>query len=143
MSAIQGYLLDRFGITLEPSLSTKEAGAGKHIVYASSLDSSGARNEETRGIIIGKMNGAFKPSSDFLQSFGWMCTRNIIFVGMEDARAFCSGKEIGAGSGWCSRGYVAISYNGVVLGCAFFDGEKALNMVPQHKKILQGGNEPL
>jgi|GEM_PF-7092615 len=142
---MQDYLFSRFGITLGPGLSTKEAGAGRCLVYASSLDGFNARNEETRGIVIGKKNGAFKPSSDFLQAFGWMCTRNILFVGREQARAFCSGKDINATNGWCSRGYVAVSHDGVVLGCAFFDNGNVINMVPNHKKILQGAddNQPL
>jgi NOL1/NOP2/fmu family ribosome biogenesis protein len=141
---MQDYIFSRFGITLEPGLSTKEAGAGRRLVYSSSLDSFGAKGEETRGIAIGKMDGAFKPSSDFLQAFGWMCTRNILFVSREQARAFCSGKDIKAGSGWCSRGYVAVSHGGVVLGCAFFDNGNVMNKVPNHKKILQGAdNESL
>src|SRR5271157_1665393 len=115
------YLFSRFGITLEPGLSVKEAGAGKYIVYNSALDSFNAKNEETRGVIIGKMDSAFKPSSDFLQAFGWMCTRNIVFIGKDEARDFCSGKDIAGANGWCSRGYIAVSYNGIVLGCAFFD----------------------
>jgi NOL1/NOP2/fmu family ribosome biogenesis protein len=143
MSAVIAYLFSRFGITLWPGLSMKEAGAGKHLVYTSSLDLFNAKNEETRGMIAGKTNGAFKPSSDFLQAFGWMCTRNVLFLDKEGARAFCHGKEIPVKNGWCSRGYVAVSHNGVVLGCAFFDGEKALNMVPNHKRIANSGNEPL
>jgi NOL1/NOP2/fmu family ribosome biogenesis protein len=71
-----------------------------------------------------------------------MCTRNVIFLDKDGAKAFCRGKEVPTKSGWCSRGYVAVSFNGIVLGCAFFDGEKALNMVPQHKRIA-GGNEHL
>ncbi len=138
---MQDYLFSRFGITIEPGLSTKEAGAGRYLVYASLLDSFGAKGEETRGIVIGKKNGAFKPSSDFLQAFGWMCTRNILFVDKGQAKAFCSGKDISAKNSWCSRGYVAISHNGVVLGCAFFDNGNVLNRVPSHKKILQGADD--
>jgi NOL1/NOP2/fmu family ribosome biogenesis protein len=133
---MQEYLFSRFGISLGPGLSVREAGDGKSLVYSSSLDSFTAQGEETRGIVAVRKNGAMKPTSDFLQLFGWMCTRNAIFLDDGKAADFCSGKGISASSPWCTRGYVAVSCRGAVLGCAFYDGEKIESLVPLHKRVV-------
>jgi NOL1/NOP2/fmu family ribosome biogenesis protein len=133
---MEDYLFSRFGISLGPGISIREAGDGRLLAYASSLDSFNAQGEETRGIVAVRKNGAMKPTSDFLQLFGWMCTRNAMFLGDRDAADFCSGKTVLASSPWCTRGYVAVSCRGVVLGCAFYDGEKIESLVPHHKRVM-------
>lgn len=129
--------MERFGISLDPRTRLGEAGGGRLSLYSRSLDSFRAEREEARGIIAGRRNGALKPTSDFLQCHGWMATRNVVFLEKEDAGAFVAGRDIERiNSQFCSRGYVAVSYKGAVLGCGFFDGEKLLNRVPLHKQVV-------
>jgi len=137
MIIMENYLSERFGISLDPRVRIGNVGTDRFNLYSRSLDSFRADKEETRGILAGKKNGAFKPTSDFLQCYGWMATRNVVFLEKEDAGAFVAGKDIERiNSQFCSRGYVAVSYKGATLGCGFFDGEKLLNRVPLHKQVI-------
>jgi NOL1/NOP2/fmu family ribosome biogenesis protein len=137
MIFMENYLKERFGIVLDPRVKIGNPGVERFNLYSKSLDGFNAEREETRGILAGKKNGAFKPTSDLLQCYGWMATRTVVFLEKEDAGAFCAGKDIERiNSQFCSRGYVAVSFKGAVLGCGFFDGEKLLNKVPLHKQVI-------
>jgi NOL1/NOP2/fmu family ribosome biogenesis protein len=137
MIFMENYLHERFGIILDPKVRIGNLGTDRFNLYSKSLDNFNAEREETRGILAGKKNGAFKPTSDMLQCYGWMATRNVVFLEKEDAGAFCAGKDIMERDfKFCTRGYVAVSFKGAVLGCGFFDGEKLLNKVPLHKHVI-------
>ena len=137
MIIMENYLKERFGIALDPKVRIGTLGTDRFNLYSKSLDNFTAEREETRGILAGKRNGAFKPTSDLLQCYGWMSTRNVVFLDKEDAGRFCAGKDIERiNSQFCTRGYVAVSFKGAVLGCGFFDGEKLLNKIPLHKHVI-------
>ena len=73
---------------------------------------------------------SFKPGNRFLQRLGKTITRNIIEVTPGELTALLERKEIVPGKVRnCERGFVAISYKTVVVGCGFWSGDSLRSQI--------------
>lgn len=83
------------------------------------------------GLLAARVSNAIKPSTNFIQLFGHLATRNVIDVGKEDAAAFARGEDL-AYEG--DEGYVIVSYEGRPMGCGHLKGSTVRNLLPKSRR---------
>ena len=129
------FVAERFGITLPEWISIKEGRRVWLFVDEKEFDEKGVE-VFNRGINAGKRGKwGYKPSSSFLQLFGFMATRNIVFVDDEGAKAFMSGKTVERFKAYGSDGYVAVFYKGRCIGCGLLLKGKLISQMPKWRRV--------
>ena len=129
------YLERRFGITLPENLRIRKGG--KFRIYNKELEEleeeCGIKGVERFGVNAGS---ELKPSSDFLQLFGFMCTRNIVFLEKEELSSFLEGKklELKEEQIFGEDGYVVVFFKGKVIGCGLLRGKTLESVIPKYKR---------
>lgn len=94
------------------------------------------------GLLVARLQATVKPSTDFLQAFGDQVRRNVVDVAAEGARRYVAGEDLDRGGveeQECSRGWVAVRFDGDVLGCGFLREDRIENVVPKGRRV---GIEP-
>ncbi len=127
------YLKSRFGISLPEWLAFEEKG-GKILAYV--RDVKFIKNYDTFGIVAGKSTKfGYKPSTEFLQIFGDVSIRNVVFVSRYEAREIAKGKDVEVENHVATDGYVIVMFEGKVLGCGLLRKNKLINQIPKSKRI--------
>ena len=91
----------------------------------------------TVGMQIGRVNGAIKPSTNFLQAFGRHAGKSILPLAKEQAIAYAKGEDIKVHTrpDGISDGYVLLKYLDFPLGCGLLKGDQLKNMLPKARRM--------
>ncbi len=132
------YIMRRFGISLPEWIEIKEGSRIR--LYTKSVSTLDRKNAEVynKGINAGRLNkGYYKPSTDFLQMFGFMATRNIVVLNEEEGKKFISGKTIKIDNKTnAERGYVVVFYMGKAVGCGLLKEDILESNVPKWRRMI-------
>jgi len=113
----EAYLKEQFGLTLPENVQLSRDKGSAIRIYSRSLNSIQIRG--SRGFVAySKKTGL---SSDFIQIFGKLATKNIVKLDKEDAYAFVYGEEIRKKI-HMKKGTLIVKYKDYVLGVGTFDG---------------------
>jgi NOL1/NOP2/fmu family ribosome biogenesis protein len=98
----------------------------------------GIQAVRSMGLRVGRaFHGGIKPTSVFLAALGPYVTRSRISVGWDDLRKLMLGQSIPCQQP--EKGYVALDYEGDVLGCARLHGGRLQALIPagRRKDLLE------
>lgn len=135
------YLIQRFGIKIPENC--KISGEKRLRLFPKGLEFELKINKKELkyfniGLNAGKFADTFKPSTDFLQIFGFMCTRNIIFLDQKQENEFLKGKELLLSekeTAFSTNGFVAIFSKNICIGCGLLKGNILESNIPKHRRI--------
>lgn len=132
------YLEERFGIkrALFDDYGLYMASKGR--IYLGPRRVPDVPKIATIGLLVARVAGAVKPSTNLLQALGSHVTRNIIDASKEQAIAYARGGDFPLGKGkpeGVSDGYVLVRYDGAALGCGLLQGGTIKNMLPKAKRL--------
>ncbi len=127
----KSYVFDRFGIEIDERIIER-----KNDVILLSKSTSVYDNAEKYGIIAGrKETKYYKPTTDFIQLYGGLATRNVVFLSIDEFKSLLVEKSKKIDDFPLSRGYVILSTYDFPLGCGFFDGTSVKPMIPKSKLV--------
>ncbi len=92
----------------------------------------------TIGLLVARVSGTVKPSTNLLQALGGRITRSAVKLTKEQAAAFAKGTDIrleAAQSAGVSDGYILLRYEGASLGCGLLQQGLVRNMLPKAKRL--------
>jgi len=132
------YLDERFG--LEEKLFEKLGLylASKGRVYLGPKSAIAKPRVVTLGLLIARISGAVKPSTNLLQVFGKKVTKNFIELTKEQTIVFANGSDVNVEQNQladASEGYVLLRYHEAQLGCGLLKGKSIKNMLPKAKRL--------
>ena len=133
------YLYSRFGIVLPSYIEIEEKGRVRIFTkYLANELKSIRIKVENKGINAGRIKKEYKPSTDFIQIFGFMATRNIIILkNKEQANNFIMGKSFRVDNELrATNGYVVVFYNKKAIGCGLLSNNVLISQIPKYKRIL-------
>ena len=82
------------------------------------------------------MKGKFpKPSTNFIQLFGHLATKNTIELSREDALKYLQREDLKTDQD-AETGYVILTHKKAVLGIGFYRNKEIENMLPKGGKII-------
>ncbi|MBD3398451.1 hypothetical protein GF412_04470 [Candidatus Micrarchaeota archaeon] len=125
------YLYERFGIRLPEGVGFE----GEKSLRVMNTELKKFKTTTPKGFPASKMKGKFpKPSTNFIQLFGHLATRNTIELSRESALDYLQGKDTEATIP-AETGYVILTHNGASLGIGFYRDKKIENMLPKGRRI--------
>lgn len=130
---ITTFFVQQFGIS-ESFIANLTMEANKEEIWAGTgMVLPGIFSPRAIGLRIGRdFSGGFKPTSVFLTALGSLITRSVIDVSLEELRSLLLGQRIPyAGA---EVGYVALSYQGDVLGCGQCRNDKLHALIPTGRR---------
>lgn len=92
----------------------------------------------TVGLLVARVAGAVKPSTNLLQALGGHVTKNILDASREQAITYARGSDFQVGKALpegVTKGYVLVRYDGAALGCGLLQGGIVKNMLPKAKRL--------
>ncbi|MFP4687484.1 MAG: hypothetical protein ACLFN5_05170 [bacterium] len=93
-------------------------------------------SSDGRGFRIARLTTkSFKPGNRFLQWLGGRINKNYVELDMADLKALLNRQTVVSKQKPQSRGYVALVYLDIVIGCGFWSGE---DLHTQISKALSG-----
>ncbi|MEW6722210.1 MAG: hypothetical protein AB1324_03035 [Candidatus Micrarchaeota archaeon] len=135
---VLGYLEERFGLGRELFSGYELYLASKGRVYLGPASVPPNTPIVTLGLMIARVSGSVKPSTNLLQSFGGRITRNAIELSREQTAAYCEGRDVTLEEGQgesTSDGFVLLKYLGKPLGCGHRAGNAVRNQLPKAKRL--------
>ena len=90
------------------------------------------------GLLIARVSGSVKPTTNLLQLFGKQVTKNFIILPKEQVPSFLKGEDLQldkSAIGHATDGYVLVRYLDYPLGCGFLKGKTMKNMLPKAKRL--------
>jgi len=85
------------------------------------------------GLLIARAEKQVKPTSNFLQLFGHLSTKNVVELSKKDAKQYIEGYDLRVKTN-AEHGYVILSYLGNFLGCGFLKDGLVTNNLPKAKR---------
>ena len=124
------YLKDRFGITLPYFLEVHET---QNKVYVKRKGSN-FENVDRAGLIAATKAQTYKPTTNFLQRFGDIAIKHIIFLTEEEAIKYARGEDIP--NNLPRDGFViVVDARGDVLGCGVQKDNLLVNQVSKSRRL--------
>jgi NOL1/NOP2/fmu family ribosome biogenesis protein len=93
---------------------------------------------DTAGLLIARIGNTVKPSTNLLQVFGALISRNFVALVRENAVRYIKGLDLevsAAEIGDTTEGYVLLKYLAFPLGCGLLQGTHIKNMLPKAKRV--------
>lgn len=88
----------------------------------------------TAGLPFGRVDRAFKPSTNFLQLFGKKATTGFISISREEAIKFAEGQDLTLKEE-SGDGYVLVNFEGEPIGCGLLRGKELKCTIPKAKRL--------
>ncbi|MBN1170257.1 hypothetical protein JXA56_04485 [Candidatus Micrarchaeota archaeon] len=126
------YFEDRFGIPKAhfSEYQLYQGHKGKYYLGPKTID---RPQVISPGLLIARAEKQVKPTSNFLQLFGHLATKNILELSKPDAKRYIEGYDLRIEAN-ADPGYVIVSYSGNFLGCAFLKDGLMTNNLPKAKR---------
>ncbi len=129
--AFTTYLFERFGISLPKDISFE----GEKTLRVMNDELKMFKTSTPKGIRASRMKGVFpKPTTNFIQLFGNLATKNVVEVDRADAVRYFKQENLKTDQ-TAKTGYVILKYNLAVLGIGFYKDNEIRNMLPKGRKI--------
>ena len=93
---------------------------------------------DTAGLLIARVHKSVKPTTNLLQIFGALATRNTITLSRNQTLKYLQGLDIKPGNEDvvdATHGYILLRYDRYALGCGLFQDGHVKNMLPRAKRI--------
>ena len=125
------YLLERFGMTLPEGVEFE----GEKSLRVMNAELKEFKTSTPKGFPASRMKGKFpKPSTNFIQLFGHLATKNRIELNREDALKYLQGLDVKT-QDEAETGYVILTHKNATLGIGFYREGEIENMLPKGRKI--------
>lgn len=125
------YLEERFGITLPEGVEFE----GEKSLRVMNSELKKFRTTTPKGFPASRMKGKFpKPSTNFIQLFGHLATKNTIELNRENALSYLQRQDVSTEQE-AQTGYVILTHKKAILGIGFYRDGKIENMLPKGRKI--------
>ena len=126
------YLKDRFGIILPDGVEFE----GEKSLRVMNSELKKFKTTTPKGFPASRMKGKFpKPSTNFIQLFGRLATKNRIELNREDALKYLQREDVTTGQE-AETGYVILTYKNATLGMGFYRNGEIENLLPKGRKII-------
>lgn len=92
----------------------------------------------TVGLLIARISGTIKPTTNLLQLFGRSVKKNFIYLTKDNAKKYARGDDLFISPeemGDATAGYVLLRYLDFSLGCGLLKDNKIKNMLPKAKRL--------
>ncbi|MCI0503827.1 hypothetical protein L0Y65_03890 [Candidatus Micrarchaeota archaeon] len=135
---ILGYMEERFGLGPELFSPYRMYLASKGRVYLGPRNVPDMPKIATIGLLIARVNGAVKPSTNLLQIMGKHVEKNAVELEKQQALDFAKGQDVRLAPAQLATlrdGYVLMRYNAEPLGCGFLRLGAVKNMLPKAKRL--------
>jgi len=132
---VLSYLEERFGIERRHFSGFEFYMASKGRVFLGPKRIPGRLKPVSVGILVARMSGTVKPSTNLLQLFGRHASRNIVDLPKEQALRYLRGEDLRLPGNGTTDGYVLMKYLGFPLGCGMLKKGIIKNMLPKAKRI--------
>ncbi len=132
------YLERRYGIAqdLLADFEFYASANGRVILGPKLIDP--CLSPDTAGLLIARIGNTVKPSTNLLQAFGALVTRNFVTLERENAVRYIKGLDLEVTAteiGDTTEGYVLLKYLAFPLGCGLMQGTHIKNMLPKAKRV--------
>ncbi|GEM_PF-4406418 len=123
----ENYFLERFGV--EPAVWSNyviHTGRRSVYIYPKEAEPPEGWQFKARGFRIARLTtAAYKPGNRLLQWLNDSITKNLIELERGELKQLMNRRDIEPqAEHFCSRGYVALVYRKLVVGCGFWTGQK-------------------
>jgi NOL1/NOP2/fmu family ribosome biogenesis protein len=132
---VLSYLEERFGIDRRHFSDFEFYMASKGRVFLGPKGIPGRLKPVSVGILVARMSGSVKPSTNLLQLFGRHASRSIVSLPKEQALRYLRGEDLKLTDGGATEGYILLKYLDFPLGCGMLKKGIVKNMLPKAKRI--------
>ena len=130
---ILDYCLERFGISKKYLDDYKWYIGSKNRIYIGPEELERIRPESI-GLCIFRIDKTPKPTTNFIQLFGHLITKNSISIGTKEVMEFCSGKDLTPKKAdKIDPGFVAVKNRERSIGCGHWNGILLRNQIPKSR----------
>jgi NOL1/NOP2/fmu family ribosome biogenesis protein len=134
MNEFEEYIKERFGIVL-PDWVVVEEHNGKFRIMNREVSEERVKNFVSRGIVCGKKTTfGIKPSTDFIQVFGHLASKNIAVITREEMLEYAKGNDLER-EFELENGYVVLKFERHVVGVGLCINKKIRNQVAKVRRI--------
>lgn len=133
--AVLGYLEERFGIGQQHFSGFGLYMGSKGRVFLGPKRIPGPATPVSVGILIARISGSVKPSTNLLQLFGRHATRNVMELSKDEAIRYLNGEDLRVSEKKVTDGYVLLQYLEFPLGCGMLKKGVIKNMLPKAKRM--------
>lgn len=135
-SEVLEYLESRFGLAPENFREHRFYLASRERLYLGPKHVPDDRRIATLGILVARASSSIKPTTNLLQLFGSMITRNFLALDAKQAASFAKGEDLQVGdTQGATDGYVLLRYLDIPLGCGLLRGKGVKNMLPKARRL--------
>jgi len=129
------YMEERFGMDRKLFSGFRLYRGVKGRVYMGSEAVPAEPKPISAGIVVARLHGSVKPSTNLIQLFGRHAKRNAIGLDKKQALAFIRGEDLEVEPGEATDGYVILRYLGFSLGCGLLKGRDVKSMLPKARRL--------
>jgi len=132
------YLEERFGLERDLFKGYRMYLASKGRIYLGPRSFPDMPKIATIGLLIARVNGSVKPSTNLLQVMGHHVKKNDVELTREQAIAYANGQDIKLEPRQLSSlkdGYILLRYLSAPLGCGLLQLGGVKNMLPKAKRL--------
>ncbi len=135
---ILGYLEERFGLHPDLFKDYRMYLASKGRIYLGPRSAPDMPKIATIGLLIARVNGSVKPSTNLLQVMGRHVTKNDVELTKEQALIFAKGQDVKLSPAQLiplRDGYILMRYQTFPMGCGLLQLGNVKNQLPKAKRL--------
>lgn len=132
------YLEGRFGLHPDLFKDYRMYLASKGRIYMGPRNVPGMPKIATIGLLIARVNGSVKPSTNLLQVMGLHVTKSDVELTKEQALIFAKGQDVKLSPAQLSSlrdGYILMRFQTFPLGCGLLQLGNVKNQLPKAKRL--------
>ena len=127
------YLQERFGIPPDAFKDFQIYGGSKGKVYLGPKKLISKPDIVSLGILVARAESSVKPTTNLLQLFGHLASKNIVRLDKKEAVSFAKGEDLQI-KDEASDGYVLVKFENNCLGCGLLKENLLINQIPKAKR---------
>ena len=132
---ITAYLEERFGISKSLFKDFRRYSDQKGRILLGPKNVPVPELATSIGLQIASVNGAIKPSTNFLQLFGNHATKSIVHLNKEQTRVYLKGEDLElSGKINATEGYVLLKYLDFPVACGLLKGNRIKNVLAKPRR---------
>ena len=130
------YCTERFGISEEIFEKYQLYKGSKNKIYLIKELLELRFIPESSGLCIFRFDKTPKPTTNFLQLFSAVISKNILDIDEKNLINYCKGYDLRMhpSSNKIEPGFIAVRYNNIIVGCAHWDKITVRNQLPKSRR---------
>ena len=130
------YCTERFGISEEIFEKYQLYEGSKNKIYLIKELLELRFTPESSGLCIFRFDKTPKPTTNFLQLFSAVISKNILDIDEKNLINYCKGYDLRMhpSSNKIKPGFIAVRYNNTIVGCAHWDKITVRNQLPKSRR---------